>query len=287
MKRRYGAPGRGASLHNRSLERGLSILRVFRPGASLRGNGEIAELTGLPRSTVSRLTQTLVACRFLEHDRMANAYRLGATVLGLAEAWIAGSDVLPLAIPLMKRISDKLRANVSLAVADGDEMVYLHSVRRRDVGVPRRVVRGHRTPIEMTSLGRAYLATLTPKERSLLLARFRRRYPAHRWKTLGHEIGDAVRQVQRTGYCRVEWLPGITAVAMPIQVPGRIAYLINVGISSRQCDEARIRDEIVPGLLALGAALRQAVERINDKSVRSNGRNDMLGSWNVIDRSIQ
>jgi DNA-binding IclR family transcriptional regulator len=31
---------------NRSLERGIEILRAFRPGSTLLGNGELAERTG-------------------------------------------------------------------------------------------------------------------------------------------------------------------------------------------------------------------------------------------------
>src|SRR5262249_15229585 len=150
----------------RSLERGLKILRVFSPGVSVRGNSEIAELTQLPRSTVTRLTQTLVACRFLEYDRIVNAYRLGATVLGLSEAWITGSDILTAATPLMQEVSRKLHANVTLAIADGEEMVFAHSVRALDKGLSRRVTTGHRIPIELTSLGRAYLATMSPRKRA-------------------------------------------------------------------------------------------------------------------------
>ena len=45
---------------NRSLERGVEILRAFRPGSTLLGNGELAERTQLSPATVSRLTQTLV-----------------------------------------------------------------------------------------------------------------------------------------------------------------------------------------------------------------------------------
>jgi DNA-binding NarL/FixJ family response regulator len=54
------APRMGRSSANRSLERGMDVLRAFRPGLETLGNGEIAERTGLSPSTVSRLTQTLV-----------------------------------------------------------------------------------------------------------------------------------------------------------------------------------------------------------------------------------
>ncbi|MEI7565004.1 MAG: helix-turn-helix domain-containing protein, partial [Burkholderiaceae bacterium] len=43
-----------SSKTNRSLMRGMEILRCFKPGMSLLGNSEIAERTGLPPSTISR-----------------------------------------------------------------------------------------------------------------------------------------------------------------------------------------------------------------------------------------
>src|SRR4029450_10506107 len=79
---------------NRSLTRGMEILRAFRPGSDLHGNGELAERTGLSRSAVSRLAQTLVACGMLERDRRARAYRLAAPVLSLAHAMRTGSPRL-------------------------------------------------------------------------------------------------------------------------------------------------------------------------------------------------
>ena len=56
----------GQSPSNRSLERGIEILRAFRPGSELLGNGDLVERTGLSKATVSRLTQTLVGCGMLQ-----------------------------------------------------------------------------------------------------------------------------------------------------------------------------------------------------------------------------
>jgi DNA-binding IclR family transcriptional regulator len=140
---------------NRSLERGVAILRAFRPGADLLGNGDLAERTGLSRATVSRLTQTLVDSGMLEHDRRRRAYRLAAPVLSLAHAMRTGSPVLQLAGPLMRTEAEQRKINVGLAVADGDEMVYLESVRYSHRVAWRNVVAGQRAPMELTSLGRA------------------------------------------------------------------------------------------------------------------------------------
>ena len=45
---------------NRSLERGLLLLRAFGPGADTLGNSDLVGRTGLPKATVSRLARTLV-----------------------------------------------------------------------------------------------------------------------------------------------------------------------------------------------------------------------------------
>ena len=92
---------------NRSLTRGMEILRAFRPGSDLHGNGELAERTGLSRSTVSRLAQTLVACGMLERDRRGRAYRLAAPVLSLAHAMRTGSPVLAVAQPLLRKEAER------------------------------------------------------------------------------------------------------------------------------------------------------------------------------------
>ncbi|WP_345250719.1 IclR family transcriptional regulator [Pigmentiphaga soli] len=255
----------GASPSNRSLERGLRILRVFRPGASLRGNNEIAERAGLPRSTVSRLTQTLVACGFLEHDRTADAYRLGPAVLSLAEAFIAGSDVLLVAVPLMRRVSEELQVNVGLAMADGDEMVYLHAFRRNCVGMPRHVTTGHRTPVELTSLGRAHLATLGEPDLDRFLEGLRPRY-ADRWERLEQDIRESVRQVHEMGYCQVNWLPGVTSIATSIRLRSGVVYFINISVSTKLFGQQQVAGQLVPELLGMADAIRQGLDSADSRA---------------------
>jgi DNA-binding IclR family transcriptional regulator len=107
---------------------------------------------------VSRLTQTLVGTGLLEYDRACRAYRLAAPVLSLAHAMRSGSPVLQAVGPMKRTMAEKRKINVGLAVADREEMVYLKSVRYNREPTLRNVVAGQRAPIELTSLGRAYLA---------------------------------------------------------------------------------------------------------------------------------
>lgn len=235
---------------NRSLERGLEILRAFRPGTDLLGNGELAERTGLSAATVSRLTQTLVTSGFLEHDQRARAYRLAAPVLSLGHAMRAASPVLKAATPLMREASQKLRVNVGLASADRGEMVYLESIRYNRKASLRTIVAGQRVPIELTSLGRAYLATLRADARSRLLCDIMRGYRSASWKPISADIARAIEMVLATDYCLASWQPGVMALSTPLEGLGGQPLALNLSLMTDET-AASIEQQHATALLAL------------------------------------
>lgn len=214
---------------NRSLERGLLLLRAFGPGADALGNGDFVERTGLPKATVSRLARTLVECGFLEHDAGRQVYRLGVPTLSVAHAMRTGSKILQAGVPLMREVAQKRQINVGLAAADGDDMVYLESFRYNQRASLRTVVSGQRVPMELTALGRAYLSTLEPDERAVRLASLERR-SSRRWKPLKTQILDAIGQVNRTGYCVAGWQPEVVALAAPLTVHGHRPVVLNFSV---------------------------------------------------------
>jgi DNA-binding IclR family transcriptional regulator len=248
-------PGRSPA--NRSLERGIEILRSFRPGSELLGNAELAERTGLSRPTVTRLAQTLVGAGMLQLDPGSRAYRLAPAVLSLAHAMRSGSRVLAIAAPHMRATAEAHRINVGLAAADRDEMVYLESIRYNRRPSLRTVVSGQRVPMELTSLGRAYLASAPETKRKTLLAHFRRLRGAQ-WDKLGTAVAAAIRDVQARGYCAASWQPEVIAVATPLVFQGT-HYALNVSLSSSESLATAVR-ELAPVLLALKAEVERELE---------------------------
>jgi DNA-binding IclR family transcriptional regulator len=248
-------PGRSPA--NRSLERGIEILRSFRPGSELLGNAELAERTGLSRSTVSRLTQTLVGTGYLQVEPRTRAYRLAPAVLSLSHAMRTGSTVLSIAAPRMRAVAQAERINVGLAAADRDEMVYLESIRYNRRPSLRTVVSGQRVPMELTSLGRAWLATAPDAQRKALLAHFRsvRRL---QWTQLEPAILAAIAQVEKTGYCAASWQAEVVAVATPLQFKGS-CYALNVSLSTADPLAAVVR-QLAPTLLALKAGIQHDLD---------------------------
>lgn len=245
-------------LQNRSLERGIEILRAFRPGSDLLGNGELADRTGLSRATVSRLTQTLVGTGILEHDRRARAYRLGVPVLCFAHAMRNCYPILQVASPLIRAVAEKLQVNVGLATADRDEMVYLESVRYNRRVSLRSVVAGQRVPIELTSLGRAYLSAVTEAVRAQILAPIRERKNTC-WERLDCEIRQSIESVHTHGFCAVSWQPEVVALSAPILIESHPIYVVNISLTSAANIDS-VATELAPALLELRDRIVKGME---------------------------
>lgn len=251
-------PAAGESATNRSLERGIEILRAFRQGSETLGNGELAERTRLPKSTVSRLTQTLVGLGMLQSEVALRAYRLAPAVLGLAHAMRTGSRVLSVAAPLMRQLAERERINVGLAAPDRDDMVYLESIRYARRVAFRTVVSGQRVPMELTSLGRAYLSTLAAPERQALEAAFKQRRQRS-WSILSKEIEATMHAVRTQGFCTAAWQPDVISVAAPL-ITSSMAYAVNVSVLTTDPHE-QVVSRLAPKLLTLRDDISVALER--------------------------
>ena len=252
----------GRSPLNRSLKRGVAILRAFRPGTELLGNGELAERTGLPRASISRLTQTLTMVGYLEYCAPQRAYRLGAPVLTLGHAMRSGSSVLRIATPAMTALARRLRINVGLAVRDGDDMVYLESVRFNTKGAQRAVVSGQRVPVELTALGRAWLAAAPEFERQAFMKQLKVKR-RKRWRLLQNEIVEAATSIERHGYCVASWQPQVIALATPLLSTQYPIHVINVSVTTEE-PKASVTFALEQPLLTLAAELRKT---INEESL--------------------
>lgn len=246
---------------NRSLERGMEILRCFKPGMNLLGNSEIAERTGLAPSTISRLTQTLVLAGFLEHDKQKSAYRLAPTVLSLGHAYKTSSRELRAIEPLMRKVSEKLKVNVGLAVADRLEMVYLESIRYTKNVALRAVAAGQRVPIEKTSLGRAWIANLTLADRTELLLRLQAS-GIKNWIQIEEEIKKAITSMAEKGYCIATWLPEISAISTSVQLSNGTYASLNFSTPA-ESDLNGYLENYVQALFELKDKIESEIIKIN------------------------
>jgi DNA-binding IclR family transcriptional regulator len=246
-----------------AVSRGLSILSVFSPRDVWLGNSEIAERTALPKPTVSRLTDTLTRLGYLQHSPRRRQYRLGVAVLTLGYAVLADLDVRKIARPAMQALADSCNALVALGERERLDMIHLETCHSNSTMVTLRVDSGSRARVATTAFGRALIAALPGSERDLVLEQMHHHY-RERWPKLKREIDQAIRDVNRQGFCIVMglWQPDINAVAVPLVLPDR-SEVMSIGCagSSRYLPRRRLETEIGPRLVELSHRISGELSR--------------------------
>lgn len=254
-----------------ALARGLEVLRAFQPGDGALGNQEIAARTGLPKPTVSRLTHTLTRLGYLTHAPELEKYRLGAGVLALGYALLAGMDIRERARPLMQQLADATNAAVSLGMRDRLGMVYLETCRGPSA-ITLRLDVGSRIPLATTAMGRAFLAAQPAAERARLLKEIERQDPKNAAR-MRRGLEQAVRQLGARGFVESigDWQADVHAVGVPLVEPdGAVAFALTCGGAGFQLPQEKLEREIGPRLVALARTLGSPALRNAAPPVRKN-----------------
>ena len=242
-----------------ALARGLAILRAFSIDASLLGNLEIAERTGLPKSTVSRLTYTLTELGYLRLVEEHTKYELAAGVLGLAHPYLVSQPLPHVARPRMEELAVRSKVNVGLGVLEGLSVVYLeYTYGRVDPQLLQRP--GFRVPLVRTAMGRACLAGIRSDLRAGLMEELAEYY-GDSWNSLRREVQDAIEQVESRGYCMAVGAldPAGIAVGVPyLSSDGRTIMAFNAQ-SLRHLHSEKKMMEAGKSLVALAAEMRIAL----------------------------
>ena len=230
-----------------SIARAFSILRSFRRGERALGNKDISERTGLPRSSVARITATLTELGYLEYVAGQEKYALGVGVLGLGQNYLAGLDVRERARPMMQALANDVNATVALAARDGDQMVFLEICHgSHPYGL--RMGVGERVPRGTTALGRAAHAALPAEERRRVLDAVRKAARGATRERLLQGLEQGVKDYERYGFCLSlgDWEKGVHAVGVPM---GNMA--LSCFGPPHEMTRARLVGEVGPKLVAL------------------------------------
>lgn len=234
-----------------ALAKGLQLLAAFEHAAAL-GNGELAELTGLPKATVSRLCGTLVTLGYLERDAHSRKYVVGARVLGLGATLERDARVQRMASPPMQQFARAYGLNVALGTRDGTHVLLLEVARppRDRLQVSREV--GSHVPLASTSLGLACLVALPVGERARVIELLRR---SHRgdWTRVRQRVerAHAERARQRFVVLQQSREVGVSGVAVPLVVDrGRSFAFAAVG-PTQELPRPRLTQIVGPALADL------------------------------------
>jgi len=243
-----------------ALARGLEVLACFRSGKRTLSNQEISLRSGLPKSTVSRLTSTLTRLGYLTTDERTGKYELGVATLALGVGMLAKRDIRQVAKPLMQEIADFSQGMVTLGVRDRLSMLYIENCRSK-AALTLSMDVGSRIPIATSAMGRAYLVAAGDQERRQIIERVRE-LDTHMGNTIEQGLEQARLDHEQLGCtCSFgDWSPEVNGIAVGVSLGGHFPVMaINCGGPAFQLPPEFLLDEVRPLLLDAVQRLKSSV----------------------------
>jgi DNA-binding IclR family transcriptional regulator len=218
------------------IAKAAAILRLCKGNNDGFSLGDIAERIAVPRSTVQRIVNALVVEGLLQTTGSARSIRLGPEIHALSAAHRI--DVIELAHPFLKRLSEHTGETVDLAKLKGDHMIFIDQV----VGSHRlRAISsvGEIFPLHNTANGKAALALLNDDIIVALL------------ETSKHQnIITEITQIRATGLAvdNEEHSPGISAIGAAFKISTGEIYAISIPMPAIRFSEQSVN--FAPHLIA-------------------------------------
>ncbi|MFF9909400.1 IclR family transcriptional regulator C-terminal domain-containing protein [Streptomyces sp. NPDC013457] len=237
------------------LTRGLMVLRRLTDADGVLSLSELERITGLARSTVDRVTGTLARMGYVRLD--GRDVFLAPRLMDLGNAYLAALGLPGLLGGPADALADALDESVSLAVADGDGVRFVHqATRRRAMSLSFRI--GDLLPAERTAPGALLAADWTEEE----WARWRARRAADPRATGfpavppgdGPDEKEFAAHAARAGECG--WAlddqliePGLVALALPVRdADGAVTCVASVVSHTSRHTADSLREAMLPRL---------------------------------------
>ena len=213
-----------------SLDRGLRLLQAFGAAGNAMTLSDVARAADLPRATARRILFTLQRGGFVAGD--GKLFWLTPQVLTLAASYLRSNQLVTVLQPVLDEISIQAREISSLAVLDGDDVVFIARAS------PTRIFTGgvdigYRLPAFCTAVGRVLLGRLGDAELKTKLVAMRREALTPETVTDPKRLLAAIGADRARGYSLVdrEAEPHFRSIAVPVRrYDETIVAAINIGV---------------------------------------------------------
>ncbi|MER6003093.1 IclR family transcriptional regulator [Nonomuraea angiospora] len=241
--------------HVQSLARGLAVIRAFSATDPELTLSQVARATGLSRAAARRFLLTLEDLGYVRSD--GRLFSLTPRVLELGYAYLSSLSLPEVADPHLERLAAEVHESASVAVLDGEDVVYVARV------ATARIMRvtisiGTRFPAYCTSMGRVMLAALPPDELDAYLEGASLRRLTSHTIVLPAALRAELGKVRGRGWAMVdqELEEGLRSIAAPIRDrSGRTVAAVNVSTHASRTTLQAARRDLLPPLLATAAKI--------------------------------
>ncbi|MBK4736683.1 IclR family transcriptional regulator domain-containing protein [Noviherbaspirillum pedocola] len=211
------------------LARGIAVMQALADKRRRMSIAQVSHLTDIPRAAARRSLHTLVKLGFVAQDE-ARRFYLRPRVLSIGHAYLSATPLAVLAQPVLDRLGEELQQACSLAVLDGEEIVYLARASSSPLMSPALNV-GRRLPAYCTSIGRLLLSRLPEQELEAYLSGGKFYAYTSQTLTRPEDLREALARVREDGYAysKEQLEPRICSLAVPVRdIAGNEVAGINV-----------------------------------------------------------
>lgn len=252
---------RDSRLFITSLERGLQVLTAFSEGRASMKLAELAQTTGLSKSSVQRFAFTLESLGYLRKDETTKEFSLAPRSLETGLRYLQTSALVKSANPYLHSLNRACKETCSLAEPDGLDMVYVSRFpAHKEMFVNMPV--GMRIPMFCTASGRAILSRLDMDVALDVLGRSTRvPYTANTITDLAR-LKDLLSEARVNGFAWAdsEYYSGDVNISAPIlDASGTPIAAVNISAAASRFKLAEAKLELGPQALETVRAISGSV----------------------------
>lgn len=165
--------------------------------------------TGLPKSTLVRLLETLIEAGYVVRVSRREGYALTENVLRLSAGVRHRDLMVDVARPLLEAFTRTHKWQVSLATREADVMVVRFTTRHISPFAREQIFLNRRVVMLRSAIGRAYFAYCSPEEQQFILKLIDAADPDEIAEAGGPGyIAAMADRVRRDGYATIVWPSG-------------------------------------------------------------------------------
>lgn len=215
------------------VERVFAVLQVVSTTVDGAGVTQIAQQTGLPKSTISRICATLeqlaLVTRLPGKEAGGRGFKIGPALVALVANVPHAESLAAIAQPYLQRLQEAIGETVALTLPEGDN-AYVVSQITSQQAIQVRDWTGVRIPMYVQSTGRVFLAERTTAALDRYLMQPLQPYTSNTISDPA-QLRLILAQVREQGYAWVveEFEEGLTALAVPVRnAAGQVIAAVNV-----------------------------------------------------------
>lgn len=239
----------------KSLYKAVKLLDYFNSTHPERGVSELAELSGLLKSSVYNIMSTYEACGIVEQNPKTSQYRLGLKILELSNVLNQGDFIWQIIRPFMEELTEQTGETVFLATPYGNQIIYREAVfPNHSISV--RSIKGVVAPMYCTSLGKAILSLMDKSQIEKVIEEGMTPFTPYTI-TDPQKFREEIQRIREQGYSidNMEHEYGIKCVGVPIK---------------------NSRNEVIGAFSLSGPSLRFNDEKINEYASLLIGRANLI-----------